>query len=233
VIVELHGVQSSADVTISAGDVDGTWVPGPPTLQNGVWRRTWQAPQSFGGSAGDNTQGKRAIGFTIVIDGRSIASPSFELYKAPVVLLHGLWGSPPDMTNLYSALKADGYRFIHSVQYPNQASFSTNAWVPQIHVRQALDAAINQRLVAKKADIVAYSMGGCIAKLHGHSSYIRRIVTIGTPHIGSPWADTLLSSQENLGINWDAILKPRSINAGAVSDLQAGASSPSTLNMWV
>jgi pimeloyl-ACP methyl ester carboxylesterase len=194
VIVELHGVQSSADVTISAGDVDGTWVPGPPTLQNGVWRRTWQAPESFGGSADDSIQGKRLISFAIVIDGQSIASPSFYLYKAPVVLLHGLWGDPGGMTNLYSALKADGYQFVHSVQYPNKASFSANAWVPQTHVRQALDSAINHGLVAKKADIVGYSMGGCIAKLYGHSSYIRRIVTIGTPHYGSPWANWLLAS---------------------------------------
>jgi len=230
VIVELDGVHGSADVTIPSNGGDGTWVS-EPTLLNGMWRRTWQVPESYGGSADDNIQGKRPIGFAVVIDGQSITPPAFNLYKAPVVLLHGIWGCPSDMENLQQALRDDGYQFVHSIQYPNQASFSANAWVPQVHVRHALDSAINQELVAKKADIVTYSMGGCIAKLYGHSSYIRRIVTIGTPHYGSLWADTLLYLQDN-GINVDEILKlgtpqdstPHSINAGAVSDLQEGDS---------
>ena len=188
VIVELHGVQSSAAVTIPAGAVDGTWVS-PVTLENGVWRRTWQAPESYGGSS----EVPRQIGFDIIIDGHSIEPPSFALYKAPVVLLHGWMGNPGDMTNVENALVNDGFLFVYNKPYPKKASFLWNSLVPDIYVGHALDSAINQGLVAKKADIVARCMAGCLAKRYGDSSLVRRIVTIGTPHRGSPWADWLLA----------------------------------------
>jgi hypothetical protein len=50
-------------------------------------------------------------------------------------------------------------------------------------------------------------------------------VTIGTPHYGSPWADTLFSLQESGIINVEKLLNlaQRSIYAGAVGDLQEGS----------
>jgi hypothetical protein len=202
VIVELHGVQSSADVTIPAGDGDGTWVS-DPTLQSGVWRRTWQAPESFSGSDDDNIQGRRPISFAIVADGQSIDPPTFDLYKAPVVLLHGIWSNASIWSLLQDALRQNGFLFTHAESYPNQASFFDNRLVTSKHVEQALAQVQGLGLVAKKADVVAHSMGGCLAKLNGSSEYIRRIVTIGTPHFGSevadvfyyhPWGEALLNS---------------------------------------
>ncbi|MCX7049460.1 MAG: alpha/beta fold hydrolase [Candidatus Sumerlaeota bacterium] len=207
VIVELHGVQSSADVTFPAGD--GTWVS-DATLQNGVWRRTWQAPESYG----PFNEVPRQIGFAITIDDQSIESQSFDLYKAPVVLLHGAYGYPGGMMDLKNALENDGFLFVCNEPYPNKASFAQNAWVPQVHVRHALDSAINHGLVAKKADIVGYSMGGCLAKLYGHISYVRRIVTIGTPHFGIPWFNLLLANFNPAFI--------KQLGGDAVFDLQTG-----------
>jgi hypothetical protein len=220
VILELHGVRSSANVTIPAGDVDGTRVSGP-TLQGGVWRRTWQAPESFGGSAGENTQGKRAIGFTIVIDGQSIASPSFYLHKAPVVLLHGLWAAdPPIWTGLKAYLKSNGFNVVNDDSYPDDYSFEQNHYVVRAHVDRALAEARQRGLVAKKADVVGHSMGGILIEKYGDSSYIRRAVTVGTPHFGSPWANYLLARPWlELVLN---VFGSKSMRHGAISDLQTG-----------
>ncbi len=185
VIVELDDVQNSADVTMPDGD--GTWVS-DATLQNGVWRRTWQAPESYGGSADDNTEGQRLIGFAVVIDGQSL-SPAFYLRKAPVVMLHGLWSNASIWHELENALRAGGFPPTPAVSHPPEASFTDNAQVTSSRVALALAPLQAQDYVAKKADIVAHSMGGCLAKLYGSSDYIRRIVTIGTPHNGSPVAD--------------------------------------------
>jgi len=201
VIVEVLDVQSSANVTIPDGD--GTWVSGP-ILQNGVWRRTWQAPESYGGSEDDSIQGKRSVGFAVVADGQSPVASPFNLYKAPVVLLHGLWGKPSDWDILETALRNHGFPPTPALQYPPQASFDENAQVISKHVALALARLRDQDLVAKKADVVAHSMGGCLAKMRGsNKEYIRRIVTVGTPHYGSevadlfyhhPWGEALLNS---------------------------------------
>jgi pimeloyl-ACP methyl ester carboxylesterase len=120
------------------------------------------------------------------------------------------------------ALRIDGFPDTPAIQYPPQSSFQANAPVVPSHVAIALNRIKNRGLVAKKADIVAHSMGGCLAKLYGSSDYIRRIVTIGTPHYGSQLADVLLARP------WlEPVLNAagRSMNAGAVHDLQTSGCS--------
>jgi pimeloyl-ACP methyl ester carboxylesterase len=232
VVIQISGLPEDItpddiQISILGGDIDGS-LENDNKVSNGVFTQTYIVPACFvrNGHPEDLTAQEKEIGLSIIVKGEQIDHKPFNLVRPPVVLLHGLWGSPSDMNDLQNALRANGYQFVRAEQYPNQASFAQNAWVPQTHVRHALDAAINQGLVAKKADVVAYSMGGCIAKLYGHSSYIRRIVTIGTPHYGSPWADTLFSLDQSGIIKVENILKsmnpPRSL-AGAVHDLQTGA----------
>ncbi len=219
VVVELHGVQSSANVTIPDGD--GTWVS-LPTLVNGVWRRTWQAPESYGGSADDNIQRRRPVGFAIVIDDQSIETSPFNLYKAPVVLLHGLWSDASIWDPLQYALRANGFRD-YAESYSNQSSFLDNEPVISNHVKRALTQVRRLGLVAKKADIVGHSMGGCLAKEYGSSDYIRRIVTVGTPHYGSPIANVAASLGHDFN-TWLASLSNNSVEVeiGALIDLQEG-----------
>lgn len=217
VVVELHGVQSSADVTIP--DDDGTWVSAS-TLVNGVWRRTWQAPESYGGSADDNLQRRRPVGFAIVIDGQSIETSPFNLYKAPVVMLHGLWSNASVWAPLQSALRANGFRD-YAESYPNQSSFLDNEPVTLNHVKRALTQVQRLGLVAKKTDIVGHSMGGCLAKKWGSKDYIRRIVTIGTPHYGSPLANVAASLGHYFNTHL-ALLFNNSVEIGALIDLQEG-----------
>ena len=222
VIVELHGLQTGADVALAAGD--GSWVSNP-TVLNGVWRRTWQAPESYGGSPDGTPAGRRPIGFAVVMDGKSVTPPPFNLYKAPVVMLHGLWGKPNDWDSLATALQNDGFPPTPPLQYPYQASFADNAQVTSNHVAVALARLRGQGLVAKKADIVAHSMGGCLAKRYGSREYIRRIVTVGTPHYGSPVANRALECDQFWSgtLEWLAnTLGGRSLY-GAVQDLRTNA----------
>ncbi len=217
VIVEVLDVQDNADVTFPDGD--GTWVSSP-VIQNGRWRRTWQAPESYGGSPDDSIQGRRPVGFAVVADDQNLVASPFNLYKAPVVLLHGLWDYASVWSPLQDALGFNGFRD-YAQSYSSQVSFQDNDWVISKHTNRALAPVRDLALVAKKADVVAHSMGGCLAKLYGSSEYIRRIVTIGTPHYGSPLANRLLERP------WiepflNAFIPPRSMYAGAVEDLRLG-----------
>ena len=224
VIVEILGVQSSANVTIPDGD--GTWVSGP-IIQNGRWRRTWQAPESYGGSEDDSIQGRRPIGFAVDADDQSLAASPFNLYKAPVVLLHGLWDDASVWSPLQSALRAKGFRD-YAKSYPPQASFFDNKLVVSRHTDHALGAVRDLALVAKKADVVGHSMGGCLAKNYGSQDYIRRIVTVGTPHYGSPLADALLDLDQSMHYDLELFLNyfDRTMYGGAIQDLRTGLSLP-------
>ena len=84
-------------------------------------------------------------------------------------------------------------------------------------MNRALTDARNQGLVAKKADVVGHSMGGILARKYGDSSYIRKLVTVGTPHFGSPWADFLVA-HPMLEIVLNVF--GNSMRNGAISDLK-------------
>lgn len=220
VTVEVLDVNTSANVAIAEGD--GTWVSSP-TLQNGVWRRVWQAPEDFGGASDPDCPGRRTIIFQVTVDGQNREAP-FYLYKAPVVLLHGIWATADDTwPSLQHYLLSSGFPFVQAPSYDNNAYFADNSLVPQQGVENALiQARLTRRLVAKKADIVAASMGGVLTKLFGSEDYIRRIITVGTPHFGSPLADLVVA--KILPNQWLTETLSRLIehplNCGAVYDLR-------------
>jgi pimeloyl-ACP methyl ester carboxylesterase len=196
VIVEIIGVKASADVTFPAGD--GQWVT-DPTLTGGVWRRVWQAPSDFGSvpTAQDKT---RPIAFEINVDGAAVDPPPFYLYRAPVVLLHGaLWGDLRTWEGLEADLRADGYSFVLRYPYANNQSLKFNKGVLKDLAEQALEGPHMLRLAARKVDVVGYSYGGLVAKYDpANSSVVRRVVTVGTPHCGSPLANWVCESTSPL-----------------------------------
>jgi pimeloyl-ACP methyl ester carboxylesterase len=201
VIIQIRNMPkntSIANVQITIDNGDG-YLENDAIISNRVYSRTYVSPKYFvrDGYLQDTSRGKREVlSLIIKINGQDIEHPKFYLIKPPIVLLHGLWDyataweDQGSIRSLKSKLKEDhGYQYIIPYQYSNSDSFDQLKLVIDNAIHLALGMAKVDHIVSKKADVVAHSMGGLLTKLYGHESKIRSIITVGTPHFGSPWAD--------------------------------------------
>jgi len=165
---------------------------------DGVFEQKYRAPGNFA----YKFLGTREIALNVFLNngGKDVelSHNPFNLYKTPVVLLHGLWSDPLTWSTLRSKLKNE-YHYPEwsleawSYKKTNAAHFNRNRDEIRKAINHVLNNAKNQHIVAKKVDVVAHSMGGILAKKYGSESTIRTITTVGTPHYGSPLADLLWS----------------------------------------
>ena len=186
--------------------------------------------------------------------------------RAPVVLIHGLWadnstwrseddpnvGVLPELQRQNFQVTTFGYDGTRgpSETVPRRAEALT--WGIEILCKERVS---KQRIACTQADIVAHSMGGLFVReyirrdLHKTSlsqrdfgeGNIRRLITLGTPHLGSPLANILLQQNGNLigncitspndideAIGWLS-LAGKDIGSGIV-DLAVGSEFLSQLN---
>ncbi len=154
-----------------------------------------------------------------------------RLYPAPVLFVHGLWGSPSafdemDQNFIQSLLYTPELTWCANYSNDNSESFETNEFV----VRDELNVLFgNLRFLnysCGKANVVAHSMGGILSRLYlqsiGYRNDLRTLITINTPHSGSQGANYLLSHwctmQRSILNAWPPGYYT---NNGAVGNLQA------------
>jgi pimeloyl-ACP methyl ester carboxylesterase len=174
-----------------------------------------------------------------------------KIVRPPVVLVHGLWskkaiwlengqlGAMPD------ALKAKGIGvFLADYESTNAKTFDPGAPgsrsnSPGVHaVEDAIDRAVetyrSKGIALTQVDVVGHSMGGLMTRAaiqqpdykrpsNFNKGSIRRLITIGTPHLGTPLARFLLADTNStlLGIAETHGLGPT--GEGAVADLRTGS----------
>jgi len=145
---------------------------------------------------------------------------TFGLYQPPVVLIHGLWSN--NRTWGYERAGASGgiLQQLMSRGYVVQLYEYPGTDGPLVHMargqRSLYDMTVNAlreqirrfNTASSQVDLVVHSMGGLMARrfmydnnyylsrehnaFNYQSGSIRRLVTIGTPHNGSPLADFLV-----------------------------------------
>ena len=160
------------------------------------------------------------------------------VYRAPVLMVHGLWSGPESFSSMERALTTASLypttpNLINRIDYSatNNREFAFN--VPQIPV--AIDALLNSlrddaHVAAGKVDYIAHSMGGTLGRLYlqHHKNYydnIRRIITLNTPHSGSQLANLLVKPTDALSeltcyYILKALFNNTGCNDGALKDLQ-------------
>ena len=165
---------------------------------------------------------------------------TLQLKRPPVVLVHGLWSNMRDCwTNDGSGadtlLEAAGFDVRFFDYMPGNArSFSTNSWDLLSYIDRILGTIRDSHTAITRVDVVCHSMGGDIARtaIRNQGAYsgrtfgkglIRRLITLGTPHMGSPFADLLweMHNGPNYGPLVDDIFRwaKRPIDQGAIEDL--------------
>jgi len=163
-------------------------------------------------------------------------NPSGNPTKYPILLAHGLLGSPSGFAGfnprIVEALRKDGHKvFVGAV--PPIASVRTRAE----HLAIAVDNALAET-GAEKINIVAHSMGGLDARSLiselGYGDRVASLTTIATPHAGSKVADVALALTSGvpedalnaiakaIGKTYNELAESTDVNA-ALYDLTEGA----------
>lgn len=120
----------------------------------------------------------------------------------PVLLLHGIWSDGSTWKEMKEYLLTNGlYRYkpfeISTPSYPNNREFELNRWFIPGYIDDLIKQCSQNRISAGKVDIVAHSMGGILSRLYlqegagapRYNKNVHKLITINTPHSGSPLAD--------------------------------------------
>jgi pimeloyl-ACP methyl ester carboxylesterase len=162
-----------------------------------------------------------------------------HIYRAPVMMIHGLWSDASAFKAMDDELMASGKwpsDLVHRADYKstNDEGFQVNVWKADVNLFQTVAQAVLQgRYSAGRADVVAHSMGGLLTRFvlqnesYPASGEVRRLITLNTPHAGSQGANAILEC-ETLQLLLDNIGK--SATSGAVRDLSVGSDALAILN---
>lgn len=172
---------------------------------------------------------------------------TLQVLRPPLVLVHGLWSNAAGWSEDF--VKNSATRTSVAADYASTAaaSFTDN----DKRVRDAVDRAVTlsrkKGFAATQADVTGHSMGGLLTRLYaGAADYkraenldkgdVHRLVTLDTPHLGSSFAN-LLVSLHNVNAKTAAKLEATvttltggSVTAGAVCDLAENSAGLAALN---
>ena len=217
----------------------------------------YMAPTAFvrqSNSATDLSASSRQVFLQAVFSGGGspLITPLL-IVRPPVVLVHGIWASESSWNNfpLTSSVACEdsGHFYACRINYAwiNDAKFAVIA--PNVGQRIRNDVAkfrSAKNVAAVQADAIAHSLGGDIIRtlpLCGAAFQdcafqydspanlgagdIHELVTIGTPHLGTPLANQMIQYQNQACPFWQGTLatnfadQQHVITNGAVEDLQA------------
>lgn len=266
-IAQTDGSHAGSQITVTARHV---WSNG---VDLGVMAfAQYFPPRDFSRGGKDDNIPSRSVQLQVTSSSGSFTpvSATITLWRPPLVLVHGLWGSRAAWQTFDGLVNDHQKRFLIELAdygqhvavsniYPSYENpgrvlpnvtesalgFAFNAPTVLKKIDDAvLDFRLTNRAAATQADVVAHSMGGTIARtleylpsFAARDSFgvgnVHKLITIGTPHLGTPLANQLLDSQNNclrnrLGENGlvsivTATVQGKSQNGG-VGDLAQGSS---------
>ena len=137
-----------------------------------------------------------------------------EIVPPPVVTIHGIW-SNGDAWAPFSSWLSSRYphQIIVNVDYrrTSMKSFTDTANQAALGrgIQQALVQAALAGIAARQVDVVAHSMGGLVTRhfINGRPTTpvyfnpVHQLITVGTPHHGTPLANVFLSNRKNQTTN--------------------------------
>jgi pimeloyl-ACP methyl ester carboxylesterase len=221
---------------ITVETLDRKPVSSPVTLTpvNGKYQKTVVliAPESWPGEVNAPT-----VFFNVSTTDKDFRARDLTLYKPPVVLVHGLnseasaWDSSWLNRGVKGTLEDNGFSWVHAGEYNNVngprviVKNNDGMFFFSFFITPAMNKARDNGIECSRVDVVAHSMGGLMAKQFALSRYykdersysngiIRRLITLGTPHLGSGFASYLRKDtsvienkfdDRNTDLNWQIV----------------------------
>ncbi|MEM7408886.1 MAG: alpha/beta fold hydrolase [Myxococcota bacterium] len=164
-----------------------------------------------------------------------------RLLPPPVVLVHGLWSGKKAWKDFETYLEVRGFRVCEGCRVDYGRRFPAASFDPTLQgdddrfavdmlafgISDALEAVRAEGIAGTQVDVVGHSMGGLVARsfvatqdpfvpyytlANLNEGWIHKLITVGTPHLGSPLADYLIENRCNeLGdivLDGDLIVAP-------------------------
>lgn len=171
---------------------------------NGKIAFVYYAPDGYGNY---NAGGGREIRINSSNGVGDTAIYALRLYTPPVVLVHGMWSSPDAWGTFANGLRSRGFYNIVAADYSDYSHLTFDPESDEsLPGRNAVKTAIDLSLqfyelggvVATQVDVVGHSLGGLMARSFSQwnsqnvrlanyeKGYVHKLITLGTPHIGSP-----------------------------------------------
>ena len=205
----------------------------------------YHAPLDFvrAGNAGDPAARTRNLTLDVTVTPAGgpaqMSMATLVIERPPVVLCHGLWSNPATW-NGFAPLVGDGRFDFTRVDYSNNNAglFAVNRFQVR-RASRAARAAKNRRGIASvQLDWIGHSMGGVLPRSFAATGFFRRpdnfgqgdlhkLITVNTPHWGSPMANILASIRDTFFIGDLLIIGMERLGmtvvGGAIDDLSEGS----------
>jgi pimeloyl-ACP methyl ester carboxylesterase len=221
-------------------------VPTAPLLNSAdeVAFAIYHAPIDFvrPNNQNDPAAQNRAVTIQVQIQGQDAVAGNVQIVRPPVALIHGIWSdrstwdffNPLTFSNGQSDSRFQIYRVDykqHNGDHVDTILSSHGGPIDQL-LSDLADFKVRLNEAAIQFDVVAHSMGGLVtrdmtldqrflADSNFNEGLVHKLITIGTPHNGSPLVNELNSSgfvcKTLFGLAGQTV-------AGAVQDLSVGSS---------
>jgi pimeloyl-ACP methyl ester carboxylesterase len=167
---------------------------------------TFYTPPDFFGDTADSRTLQVQFAFTPSIGNgnTTVLQAQTLIIRPPVVLIHGLWSDAGAWSSDFK--KENAFRTTYTADYNGTSGsrFSVNAPRIQDFVSRGLQNARAKGYAVTQVDVAGHSMGGILSRLYiGSSQFlrpnnfgsgdIRRLITLDTPHLGSSFANLIVS----------------------------------------
>lgn len=170
-----------------------------------------------------------------------VATYPLKVYKAPVLMVHGLNSNADGFNKMEVVLSSNGWEK-HILKRVNYESTSTQHFSDNKNiVPGGIEALFNQLMAngiaAGKVDIVGHSMGGLLTRGYLQSADYRddihRLITLNTPHSGSQFANACRDASinpVNALRNLFFVIAPFYLDYGALTDLAVDSDAIKSIN---
>lgn len=175
----------------------------------------------------------RPITIRVAYQGEEQSQFQFQLYRPPIVMLHGLWGDSLGWDDVINCLIQERnlypqqLLFNYSYYSSNASSFEENKDVCNSAILVGLSQARRLGYSAGKVDVIAHNMGGLLVRWYLHNlgtkhyqGDIHKFISIGVPHSGSQLADLAMTPGYYPVLRWIFGKIDKPIDKGAIDNLR-------------
>ncbi|HEX2642867.1 MAG TPA: choice-of-anchor L domain-containing protein [Thermoanaerobaculia bacterium] len=197
----------------------------------------FRAPGEFSRGSGDDPLDKRPVRIRATANGTSVREVEIQIVRPPVVLVHGLWSNA---ATWQFPLAGDPRFEIYPANYKDTAAarFAANGSVVPLAIRDVLKLMRQREYASTQVDVVGHSMGGLLSRIwttaggyrrndNYNAGDIHKLITVDSPHSGSPLANLLAAVRDTplIGPLAAGLLAAGDmpVHLGAIDDLRKGS----------